>query len=454
MEMMDENSLLELCRHIVSSGERKGATAAEALARSNSEIESNIELAQISSVNRRVGVEIAIRVYLGKRMGSAFTNISTRDAAEEAVGLAVTAAKATTEDQEWKELPHPARYPAIDGLWDDDASVCEPAKVVELAGEFMEKAVEAEPALVPAFGGSGVGVLRTAYANSNGVAHAERGTISYAYLAAIAQIESGVTPAIESYDIRRDLDLDIDKAVEDVVSTIRVCRRTAKGLTGKHTVIMHPNAYSQILYYTLLQAVRGDNVARGKSKIADRIGDKIVSDLVTITDDGTIPRGAATSASDDEGVPHRRTPIIDGGVLKSFLWDSYWANRMGEKSTGNARRSMRQGLVEISSTNTVVEPGSRDIHEIFSEVEYGYLIRNVQGAHSSNPESGDFSVVGNPAILIEDGEMVGAVHGLMVAGNVFDLLSQATEVAKTPIFLQGVIGPEMAFHDVSVIARE
>jgi len=62
--------------------------------------------------------------------------------------------------------------------------------------------------------------------------------------------------------------------------------------------------------------------------------------------------------------------------------------------------------------------------------------------------------VGNPAILIEDGEMAGAVHGLMVAGNVFDLLSQVTEVAKTPIFLQGTIGPEMVFHDVSVIARE
>jgi PmbA protein len=115
---------------------------------------------------------------------------------------------------------------------------------------------------------------------------------------------------------------------------------------------------------------------------------------------------------------------------------------------------MRQGLVEIAPSNTVVEPGGRDIRDIVSEIEHGYLIRDVQGAHSSNPESGDFSMVGNPAILIEDGEMVGAVHGLMVSGNVYELLNGAVEVAETPIVLEGLIGPEIVFEDVGVIARE
>ena len=114
---------------------------------------------------------------------------------------------------------------------------------------------------------------------------------------------------------------------------------------------------------------------------------------------------------------------------------------------------MRQGLVEIGRTNTVVEPGRRGIGDIVSAIDHGYLIRNVQGAHSSNPESGDFSVVGNPAVLIEDGEMVGAVHGLMVSGNAFELLNQVVEIAETPIVLQGLIGPEIVFDGVNVIAR-
>jgi PmbA protein len=81
-------------------------------------------------------------------------------------------------------------------------------------------------------------------------------------------------------------------------------------------------------------------------------------------------------------------------------------------------------------------------------------VRDVQGAHSSNPESGDFSIVGNPAVLIEDGEMKGAVHGLMVSGNVFGLLKQVVEVAKKPLVLQGLIGPEIVCEDMKVIARE
>ncbi len=312
---------------------------------------------------------------------------------------------------------------------------------------------EAEPDAVPAFGGSGAFVQRTAYANSGGVAHSERGTASYAYIAAIAKTESGVTPAISSFEASRGMGLDLGRAAEDLSSMIRVCKRTARGRTGSHQVIMHPDAYGQLLHFTLMEAVRGDNVARGKSKIADRIGEAVASESLTILDDGTEPRGINTSLADDEGVPRRRTPIIERGVLRSFLWDTYWANKTGAESTGNASRDMRRGLVEIRPSNVVVEPGGREVGDIVSEVGHGYLVRDVQGAHSSNPESGDFSVVGNPAVLIEDGEMVGAVHGLMVAGNIFELLGNVVEVARTPIRLQGLIGPEIVFGGVRVIAK-
>jgi PmbA protein len=450
---MNEGALLELCEYIVSKGLGRGASAVEVLARSASEMESTIEMGQISSVNRKMGDEISIRLYSGRRMGSAFTNIASREAAEETLGLALNAASASTEDPDWVVLPEPSAYQEVRGLWHDPVVGCEPSRVVEIAGEFMDRAVETEPGLIPAYGGAGVGYARTAYANSNGISHSERGTIAYAYLDAIAKTPTGVTPGIGSYEIRRSLDLDLERAVDDITGMIRVCKETAEGSTGRHTVIMHPMAYGQLLRYTLLEGVKGDNVARGKSKLADRMREKISSGLVTIVDDGTDLRGVNTSVADDEGVPRRRTPIIEEGVLRSFLWDTYWGNKMGEESTGNASRSMRQGLVELATTNIVVEPGKRDIRDIVSEIDNGYLIRNVQGAHSSNPESGDFSVVGNPAILVEDGEMVGAVHGLMVSGNVFELLNQVVEMAETPLVLQGLIGPEIVFDDVNVIAR-
>ena len=339
--MTDERTLLELCRHIVASGERMGATAVEAQASSTSEVESNIELSQISRVNRKDLDGIAVRTFVGQRMGSAFTNIPTKKAVEEALSLALNAAKASTPDEDWTSLPKPAKYPAIKGLWHDSVANCDSARVVEFAEEYMSRAIEAEPGLMPAYGGSGAGTEHSAYANSNGIEHAERGTTAYVFLAAIAQIESGVTPAIGSYDIRRDLKFNLDWVVEDIVSMIRLCKRTSEGVSGSHTVIFHPDAYQQMLFYTLIQSIRGDNVARGKSMIADKIGEAIASELVTIVDDGTIPEGVATSMADDEGVPRRRTPIIEKGVLRSFIWDSYWASKMGVESTGNASRSMR-----------------------------------------------------------------------------------------------------------------
>jgi PmbA protein len=451
---MDQKTLLELGRYIVETGVKRGASAVEVLSQSVSDVDVNIESGEISGVERRISDEVAIRLYVGKRMGSAFTNIPTRKAADEAISMALTSAKVTTKDRDWVALPEPKGYPVIEGLWDEAVAGCEPSKVVEVAGDFMARAVEAEKGLIPAFGGTGVGTVESAYVNSSGIAHSERGGVAYAVLGAIAQFEGGVTPMILAFDIRRSMDLELDEAVADIASMIRVCKKHVKGETGDHTVVMHPWAYSQILNYTLLQSVKGDNVARGKSKLEGEIGETIASEKVTLTDDGTDLRGINTSIADDEGIPRQRTPLIEDGVLRSFLWDSYWANKMGEESTGNANRNMRQGLVEISSSNTVVEPGGRGIDEIISEIDYGYLVRNVQGAHSSNPESGDFSVVGNPAILIEEGEMVGAVHGLMVSGNVYSLLKNCVEVAEEPHVLQSFIGPELVFDGVKVTARE
>lgn len=451
--MMKENELLELSKYIVEAGLKKGASAVEVLAHSISDVDVNIESSEISGVEKTLSDKIAIRLYLDKRMGAAFTNIPTEKAVEEAMMMALASTKVTTEDNDWVALPEPNKYSPIEGLWDEEVADCEPSKVVEIAGDFMSKALEAESGLIAAYGAAGVSVYHTAYANSSGIEHSEKGDVAYAVLGAIAQIEGGVTPMILAFDARRNMDLELDKAVDDIARMIRVCKNHTDGKSGKHIVAMHPWAYGQIFGYTLMESVKGDNIARGKSKLEGRIGDAMFSEKLTLIDDGTHLMGLNTSVADDEGVPRQKTPIIEDGVLKSFIWDTYWANKMGEVSTGNARRNMRQGLVHLATTNMVIKPGIREIEDVISEIDNGYLIRNVQGAHSSNPESGDFSVVGNPAILIDDGEMVGAIHGLMISGNAFELLNQVSEVAKTPLIIQGVIGPEIVFEDVRIITR-
>lgn len=452
--MVREKELLELCQYIVTNGKAAGATAVEALAKAETVLETDIELSQISSVNQKIGTGIAIRLYIGTKMGSAFTNIATKESVKEAVDLAIAAAKVSTEDTDWIDFPHPQAYPTIDGLWHAEVVNSNPGEIVATTGELITKGSQSEPGLVIVAGGSAAFSEITAYANSNGVACSEKGTGSFIAEAAIARTETSTTPMVIAYDIQRNLNVDLDGTVKKVAEIIRRIKTPAKGKTGKYKVILHPQAYSQLFTYTLMQGARGDNVARGKSMIADKIGDLIASEIFTLVDDGLFPIGAVTSSFDDEGVPKQRTPIIENGVLQSFLWDTYWANKMDLQSTGNAKRNMRQGLVEISPTTLIVEPGSREIDEIISEIDHGCYIQSVQGAHSSNPESGDFSVVGNPAILIENGKMVGGVDGLMVSGNIFDLLKNVVEIAKTSIPLFSWNGPEIVAKDIDVIAKE
>ena len=451
---MNENILLELCKHVVAYGEEKGIDAIEARAIFDAEIETEIQMAQISSVNKTTGSQIAIRVYLGKQMGSSFTNIPTDAAVEEAVDLAFAAAKVTTEDKDWISLPKPSKYPVIDGIWDSSVEKADSSRIVELTTELLGELTKNEPTIIPAFGSSGGNYFYSAYANSNGVEHCERSTSGYTFIASIAKTESGVTPSIGSYDVKRGFDLDTQSVIKDNIDMVRICKNTATGKTGKYPVIIHPGAYAQLLQYTLVPSISGENVTRGKSKIADKIGEQIAHKSITIYDDGTDPRGLRTSMADDEGVPRQKTTIIENGVLRSFIWDTYWANKSGVQSTGNAERNMRQGLLEISPSTITIKPGFRDISAIIEEIEHGYYIRNLQGAHSSNPESGDFSVVGNPAILIEKGKLVGAVHGLMISGNIFDMLKNVKEVSRTERVLIRLIGPDIAFSDVDVIAKE
>ncbi|MHA1943686.1 MAG: TldD/PmbA family protein [Candidatus Thorarchaeota archaeon] len=452
--MQSEKELLDLCKYIVKHAQDLGADAVEAHIQAHTELESDVELAQINSVNQQIADQIAIRVFIGKKMGNAFTNITTREAANEAIELALNAAKVTTDDEDWVSLPSPKEYPVIEGLWHKEVVEQEPSVIVNDTGELIAKASAAEEGLIVAGGSSGVTYGTAAYANSNGISHSEKATVSYIVVVAVAQTEAGMTPSVFSYDIQRDLNVDLDQTVSKIAEQIRLCKNVVKGKTGKHNVIFHPQAYSQLLNYTLMEGVKGDNVARGKSKIGDKIGDTIASELFSLVDDGLYAGGANTSIADHEGVPRQRTPIVENGVLRTFLWDTYWANKMGVQSTGNARRNMRQGLVEIGFTNLVVEPGTREIEEIISEIDHGYYIQSVQGAHSANPESGDFSVVGNPAILIRKGKLVGAINGLMVSGNAFDMMKNIVEIAKTPHALVSWIGPEIICKDIDVIASE
>jgi len=212
-------------------------------------------------------------------------------------------------------------------------------------------------------------------------------------------------------------------------------------------------ALQELLYYTLINAVKADNVQRNQSPFQGRIGEKVASETVTICDDGLFQGGLRTWAFDGEGVPQQKTVLIEKGILRSFLYDNYAAMKEGKQSTGNASRAGYISTPSIDATNFHILPGGRTPDELMAEVDDGLIVYYLQGAHSSNPVNGEFSVVATPAWEVHRGEIVHSTRGVMLAGNIFEVFKNVSAVASNDRKMGPLVSPWIIFENVRVIGK-
>ena len=445
--------LLSLAERAVAYGS-KMVDQIEVLVQDDYDISCVVQLGQMNKAAKVQEAGASVRCVVDQRVGSAFTNRLDWASLERAVERAVASAKASTKEEKWPGLPTKKPYGKLEGAWDSDIPSREVGEFVDFTVEMSRRAAQRGEGIIVGEAGTGIIYGWVAYANSNGLSSADRGTAAYTYLTLVAPSPAGMTPMVFDFDVKRRYDLDMDRVVEATVRDVLLAKKTARAETGPSTVILTAYALKELLTFTLVPALKGENVARGKSVLAGRRGEHIASKGLSLTDDGLFPGAMNSSLFDGEGVPHQKTPLIVNGRLESFLWDTYWAGRQGETSTGNASRNLRTGVVTIQPTNLVISPGGESLEDIISGVKSGYLIKAFQGAHSSNQETGDFSVVGNPAFRIQDGELTGCCHGLMLAGNIFDLIQHFDRAANDVRDYMGIVAPSTLFTDVQIVAKE
>ncbi|MEM4700707.1 MAG: metallopeptidase TldD-related protein, partial [Candidatus Bathyarchaeia archaeon] len=212
-------------------------------------------------------------------------------------------------------------------------------------------------------------------------------------------------------------------------------------------------ALQQLLYYTLMEAVKADCVQRNQSALQGKLGEKVASEIVTIHDNGLLDGGLRTWKFDGEGVPQQKTTIIERGILQGYIYDNYTAKKEGKESTGNAFRAGYLSTPRIEATNFHFVSGKKSPEELIGEVSEGLLVYSVQGAHSSNPASGEFSVVATPAWKIEKGKIAHAVKGAMLAGNIFEVLKNVLALANNERKIGQLVAPWILVENVKVIGR-
>lgn len=267
-------------------------------------------------------------------------------------------------------------------------------------------------------------------------------------LSVTIQKEGQIATAYNSQSSRY-FDLDGVKLANDVCSLAKSSLDTKPIETDDYDVVLDYYASTGLLN-TFLGAFDGENVRRGRSILKDKIGAEIANPTLCLIDNPLLEKGMYTTKCDGEGSVSQKTDLIKDGVLNSFIYDIYTANKENVKTTSNGFRGSFVTTPMISPSN--LEFKFSEMREL-SEIDKGVLTTSVLGAHTANPISGDFSVEASNAFKIENGELSEPINKAMISGNIFEIMKKVEGLDSEIKQYGPYIIPKLLVHDLRVVGQ-
>jgi PmbA protein len=414
--------LSTVARRAVEAATGAGASDAEAYVSREGGRQVRVHGGEVESLTAATQSGVGIRAWSGRRVGYAYgTDLS--EAGVAAIGARAAEAAGVADEDEYATPPQPAEFEALPGLSDPSVAEWETDRVAELALTVERTALESDPRLV----GVEVAVYadsdeQVAIASSTGVAGEYEVSSCYAYLQALAEGEGARETGLGFGLARGPRGLDPEaigaEGAERALSMIGA---------GKPDSRSCPVVLDETVAASFAGLIGGGlsarAVQRGRSPFADRLEEDVASAAFVLHDDGRAPEGPASAPFDGEGVPRRRTALIEGGKLRSYLYDTYSANREGGPSTGSASRQGYRSLPSVSTSNLMVAPGTLSLEELLAQAGEGVYVTDVAGLHSGvNPVTGVFSV-GASGRMIRGGQLAEPVREFTIAGELVGMLS-------------------------------
>jgi len=433
---------------LLARAKAAGADDADALAMSSRSLSAGYRLGELEETQRAEECVIGLRVFVGRAQAA----ISTADLREEAraalVERAIAMARAAPEDP-YAGLAEPESLAARrDGegleIWDSTDLGEETLQNLAKRAEDAARAVDG----VTNSGGAGAGCTHTrlAYATSHGFFGAYAGSEFSLSVAVLAGPSTAMERDYAMASTRFFEALDSPESLGRQAGERAVARLgPGRPDTASMPVVFHPRVANSLLGH-FAQAVSGSAVARGTSFLKDRMGEAIFAPGLRIVDDALRERGLRSRPFDAEGVASRSLPLVENGVLQSWLLDSSSAAKLGWASTGHAMRTP-SGLPAPSPTNLYMEPGTRSPEELIADAGGGLYVTELIGM-GVNPVTGDYSR-GAAGFLIEGGEIAGPVSEITIAGNLKDMFRALTP-ASDLAFHYGVNAPTLCIDSMTV----
>jgi PmbA protein len=234
---------------------------------------------------------------------------------------------------------------------------------------------------------------------------------------------------------------------------LELAKKTSTLRSAKMPTLFSPMG-SLALGYPLMLGLNGKNVFTGVSPMIGKVGETLFDSKISVADDATLDGRYASAPYDDEGVAHRRNTLVDSGVLKGFLYDLKTAAQSGVESTGNGARSLFSPPTP-SPTNLSLQAGGTPVAEMIASIDDGLLVEDVLGLGQGNVISGAFSNSVGVAFRISQGEVVGRVKDVSIAGNIYELLKDVEAISSESAWVYSQFSlPYILLANMNVIAKE
>ena len=445
------NDYRNLATELVAELKKQGVDQSDVFITAGSEFSTDIRLGKIEKLEQSISKGLGLRIIKNGATALTFTTDFADKSVKSLVKETMDIVKVSNADQ-YNGLAPKEYLGAYDGklaLFDESLAAMAPEKKLAMAREMEEAGMKADKRITNTEGSSWYDAVRQlTLANSDGFAGQYKTTVASLSISLLAE-ENGVKQTDYWYSFNR--------FVKNLESPTKLgqeaARRVVAKLGGRKVksqkvpVVLDP-MISRGFISMVFNGASGRSIWRKASFLLDKVGQEIASPLVTIMDDATMWDGPSSRPFDGEGVKSSQVTVVDKGVLKSYICDSYSARRLNLKPTGHAARSY-QSLPGIGSTNLYLKNGTTDPKEIVKSVKNGLYVTGLIG-QGVNLVTGDISR-GAVGFWIENGEITYPVQEITLAGNALTLLKNIAAVGNDLNFrFGGTAAPTILISEATV----
>jgi PmbA protein len=455
----------QLAADIIARALKAGATDAEAVVYEGDEFDVRVRLGQVETLKESGSRAVGLRVFIAAEKGARTASTSSSDFSAESIDRlvagAATLARITSEDP-FAGLPEPEAFGqhdvAAQHLYFDDVNLQEPSARIEIARSVEAAAMAFDTRIQ----NSGGGDFDTA--TSHKIMMNSRGFIgeyrrSYCGFSAqpIAHDTDGRMQRNYWYSSARSVRLLEDPVAIGQEAARRTLRRLgARRVPTQQAPVVFAPEIARGIIGNIFDAANGDAIYRHATFFAGMLGQQVAGENITVIDDGTLvfdhPSGVktggyGTSPFDGEGLPTRRTVLVENGILKNYVMNTYTARKLGMASTGNASRSLASNP-GIGAGNFYLEPGTLDPAQIIGDVKSGLYVTEVMG-FGVNLVTGDYSQ-GAAGLWIENGELAYPVEEITIAGNLKEMYRNISAIGNDLKFRSASASPTIRIEGMTI----